>query len=573
MSTQPKLAVITGFGGINAAGRSSGHQAFQRVIYDVLSQQQKLETLTSLGQIMNLGGDVSQQEQSILNGTLVRGWDNVGWDPEKVPFHTSFTDNQGNPCWRLTHKRLAIQSAGQTPKGFDPGALYPSRHHPRGLQLTIYAASDAIASLGIDWEVLRQSVRPDQIGVYAGSAMGQLDQTGHGGMLQASVTGKRTSSKQCALGLSEMPADFINAYILGNIGATGSSVGACATFLYNLKTALDDLRSGRRRIVVVGNAEAPLTPEIVDGYAAMTALITEQKLKDLDNKSNDTKADYRRASRPFGQNAGFTLAESAQFFVLTDEALALELGLNIHGSIGDVFVNADGYKKSISNPGIGNYLTMGKALAEARRWLGEAAVQQGSFVQAHGSSTPQNRVTESHIYAELARAFNIRDWKITAIKAHLGHPLAAASADQLMMTLGSWAKNCIPGITTTEHIADDVHQSGLRFLLQHTEINSQETPLAFINSKGFGGNNASAFIVSPQRTRELISTRITRQQWHQYLDKHESVRRHCAEYNLNMSAGKIKPIYHFAEQVLEPEDLIISDRQIQVKGWQKPVPL
>lgn len=572
MSQATPMAVIAGFGGINAAGRSSGHHAYRRVIYDALSNQQQQQTLTSLGQLMNIDNPL-QQKQAILQGTLVRGWDNVDWNPDAIEVHEPFTDADGHACFRLTHKRLSVQSAGQAPKGFDPAALYRSRHHPRGLQLTVYGASDALASLGVDWDDLKQHVRPDQIGVYAGSAMGQLDQAGHGGMIQAALQGKRTSSKQCALGLSEMPADFINAYILGNVGATGSSVGACATFLYNLKTALDDLRSGRRRIVIVGNAEAPLTPEIVEGYAAMTALISEQKLRDLDGKAAGETPDYRRSSRPFGHNGGFTIAESAQFFVLTDDALALQLGLNVHGSIGDVFVNADGYKKSISNPGIGNYLTMGKAVAEAKRWLGEDAVQVGSFIQAHGSSTPQNRVTESHIYDELARAFNIRDWKITAVKAHLGHPLAAASADQLVMTLGSWAGGIIPGITTTEAVADDVHQQRLNFLLQHTHIDSQAMPLCFINSKGFGGNNASAFVLSPDKTRELLQKRISQQDWHSYLNRNQQVQQLADDNDHKISAGKLPPRYRFGEQVLEPEDLTISAEAIHIKGWQQPVPL
>ena len=572
MSTPAPMALITGFGGINPAGRSSAHMAFQRVIFDVLNQQQQRVTLESLQQVMNLTGDPLSQQQAILQGTLVRSWDNIAWDANQVPVHQAFTDDQGNACWRLAHKRLAVQSGGQTPKGFDPATLYPSHHHPRGLQLSIYAASDAIASLGIDWQTLKHHVRPDQIGVYAGSAMGQLDQTGTGGMLQAALQGQRTSSKQCALGLSQMPADFVNAYVLGNIGATGSSVGACATFLYNLKAALDDLRSGRRRIIVVGNAEAPLLPEIIEGYHAMTALISEEKLRDLDQTSVDEQPDYRRASRPFAENAGFTLAESAQFFVLTDEALALELGLTIHGAVGDVYVNADGFKKSISSPGIGNYLTMGKAVAEARRWFGENTVQQRSFVQAHGSSTPQNRVTESHIYAELARAFSIKDWKITAVKAHLGHSLATASADQLLMTLGAWSHQMIPGITTSDHIAADVHQQGLNFLLQHTPIEN-DADIAFINAKGFGGNNASAFVISPQKTKALIEKNYDTTSWNQYLSRNEKTLEHSWQYHQQMSAGKRQVIYQFGEQVLDAADLNISDREISIRGWQNSVQL
>src|SRR5690606_14357415 len=72
-------------------------------------------------------------------------------------------------------REFEIKAAGQLPTGFDPGKLYQSRNHPRGLQMMVYAASDALGSLGISWEHIQQRVAADQISVYAGSAMGQLD--------------------------------------------------------------------------------------------------------------------------------------------------------------------------------------------------------------------------------------------------------------------------------------------------------------------------------------------------------------------------------------------------------------
>ena len=54
-------------------------------------------------------------------------------------------------------RRFDVSSAGQLPTGFDPGALYASRNHPRALQMTVFAMSDALADLGIDWNTLSQS--------------------------------------------------------------------------------------------------------------------------------------------------------------------------------------------------------------------------------------------------------------------------------------------------------------------------------------------------------------------------------------------------------------------------------
>ncbi len=141
------------------------------------------------------------------------------------------------------------------------------------------------------------------------------------------------------------------------------------------------------------------------------------------------------------------------------------------------------------------------------------------------------------------------------------------------MSLGSWANHMIPGITTTTEIADDVHQQGLNILLQHQPINAEKMPLAFINAKGFGGNNASGFFVSPQQTHKLLAHKYGNQRWKDYLSRNEFIQQQAQDYDQNMTAGKIKPRYCFGENVLEPQDLQISDREIRIKGWEQAVAL
>src|SRR5690606_4661324 len=187
------------------------------------------------------------------------------------------------------------------------------------------------------------------------------------------------------------------------------------------------------RLSMDRRSAAPITPDGIEGYGAMSALATEEGLRNIEGRD---EVDFRRASRPFSQNCGFTLAESGQFVMLMDDALAIELGAEIYGAVPDVFVSADGFKKSISAPGPGNYLTMARAVHSAMQILGPDAVRRGSFVHAHGSSTPANRVTESQLLDEVARAFGIEDLPVVAVKAFVGHSLASASADQLISALG-----------------------------------------------------------------------------------------------------------------------------------------
>jgi acetoacetyl-[acyl-carrier protein] synthase len=463
-----------------------------------------------------------------------------------------------------------VTSAGQLPTGFDPAALYASRNHPRGLQMAVYGASDTLRSTGFSVEQLKSMVAPDQFAVYSGSAMGQLDADGYAGLLQNPVIGKRPSSKHCALGLPEMPGDFVNAYVLGSVGETAGIIGACATFLYNVKRGMDDIRRGDKRIVIVGNSEAPVHPHVIEGYRVMGALAEDEELMKLDNSDH---CDNRRACRPFSSNAGFTVAEASVWIVLMDDELAMQHGAQVMGSVGDVFVNADGYKKSIPGPGIGNYLTVAKAVASARAILGEDLVRTGTYMQAHGTGTPQNRVTESHILNEVAQKFGLERWLVGAVKCYVGHSMAPAGGEQLAAILGAWHDGWVPGITTIDHIADDVHQDALHLPMQHTEIDPTAKPGAFVNSKGFGGNNATGLFLSPQHTLGMLQKRWGKDRIMELQRKQEAVITRAQTYDDNADNGSIAPIYQFGEGVVDGQDLGLDDRHISIPGFPNPVDL
>ncbi|MGV8514903.1 hypothetical protein ACV35E_33025, partial [Pseudomonas aeruginosa] len=78
--------------------------------------------------------------------------------------------------------------------------------------------------------------------------------------------------------------------------------------------------------------------------------------------------------------------------------------------------------------GPGNNLTVAKVVASGVQIVGLDTVRHASFVHAHGSSTPANRVTESEILDRVASAFGIDGWPVTAVKAYVGHSLATALA-------------------------------------------------------------------------------------------------------------------------------------------------
>ncbi|MGB2179944.1 MAG: beta-ketoacyl synthase, partial [Porticoccaceae bacterium] len=231
------LPLIVGYGGYNAAGRSSSHQAFKRMILESLPKTQQQETVASLaclmglvkatdqgyeasdGQIIDMAQVDKQFRNTVLSGTLVRkisSFDpsavhgnkkvNLSASSESQPVFTiakrdlpTVTPNH----WQLTDLQdgtfevklsedsdllvesdyeLAAKAAGELPQGFDPANHYNARFHPRTLQMALMGASDALHSIGIAWQTIADAVKPDEIGVYSSSGFSQMSEEGFGGL-------------------------------------------------------------------------------------------------------------------------------------------------------------------------------------------------------------------------------------------------------------------------------------------------------------------------------------------------------------------------------------------------------
>jgi acetoacetyl-[acyl-carrier protein] synthase len=630
-----RLPVIVSMGGVNAAGRTSGFQSFRRMVIDLLPEDEQQQTITALAVMMGLvtaesetqfvpKGEGAPQEpltvsevaeqyrEQVISGTLVRRVEESVFDVDALHWQSSAslrsaTGQEGEPLkftlaadqvptrlpesWTVepsdegnvqvtvvgdldvkleNFRDFPIKAAGQLPSGFEIADLYNSRFQPRGLQMALFGATDALRAMGIEWETVLEHIEPDEVGVYSSSGFGQMDKEGYGGMHQARMKGERVTTKSLVMGVNSMPTDFINAYVLANVGIASSSVAACATFLSNLRHAVSDLKAGKIRVAMVGNSEAPIGPELMDGFGTMGALASDANMMKL---YGTDEVDHRRASRPFGENCGFTIGESSQYFILMDDALAIELGAPCLGSITDVFVDADGTKKSISAPGPGNHISMAKAVAAASAVAGNEAVREKSFVLAHGSSTPQNRVSESQIFDQVAEAFSITDWPVVAVKAYLGHTIAPASADQLATALGCFKYGILPGIPTIDAVADDVHQDRLKLGPDHYQTSPENLDVAILNSKGFGGNNASAVVLSRDRTEAMLRKRHGEQGMAAYLKKREASLEASGKYLYAADRGEYAPIYRFGEDMIDEADIKISETRVSIKGFANDISL
>ena len=546
MENLKRLPVICSMGGLNSGGRTSGNISYKRLVYENLSNEEKKQVLKDLISL----SEEKKTEKEILSGTLIRQIDD-------------FLDPKG-----LMTKQIGVNAGAKLPDFYEIDNLYNSKQHPRGIKMTVFGVNDALNNLGINWrEDIQPLLDPNRVAVFAGPAIGQLDEKGLGGLMQSRLQEKRASSKHLSMSLIEMSADFINAYILGSVGKSGQVAGACATFFYNLNAATTLIKSNEVDFAVIGSAEAPINPEVTDGFFATTGIADDKKILAMQERHGEPfdKVDFSKACRPFGDNCGLVLGESSQFAIVTSLEFAIEIGAEILCAVPNVFINSDGIKKSISSPGIGNYLTMGQAF---KKYLKDHEKPKLSCVIAHGTGTFQNRSTESDVLSKCATSMGMKDLRVTGLKGYLGHTMGPAGGDQLACSLGIFDHGIIPGLNSTPKLADDVITKNLNFCMKHEEIDTSELDAFFLNAKGFGGNNATTSIYKSDFVTKILPNLFSKSKLNAYETALEKTRENKLVYNSNCLEGNFNLIYRANEEILNPEtDLEMTSEAIKLKDY------
>mgnify|MGYP005731068617 FL=1 len=154
------------------------------------------------------------------------------------------------------------------------------------------------------------------------------------------------------------------------------------------------------------------------------------------------------------------------------------------------------------------------------------------------------------------------EWPVAAIKSYVGHSLAAAAGDQLTATLGIWQHGVIPRINTIDALADDVATKSLGFAMQ--ERDGSDRDYALINSKGFGGNNATAALLSPTTTEGLLRQHHGEKALRAWRDRCEATLEAQSTLELKRLAGEWSPTYRFDEGVVDDKAVSVSDTAIEL---------
>ncbi len=359
------------------------------------------------------------------------------------------------------------QIAGEV-KHFDPTPAFPSpkeiRRTDRYSQFGVYAGHQALLDSGLD---LAKENR-DEIGVIIGSGIGGLSTTtGQLEILRDRGPG-RLSPFMIPMLISNMASGLFSMFY-GLRGPNFATCSACATANHAIGEAWRAIKMGDAQIMFAGGAEAAIVPIGIGGFCAMKAMSRRNQ-------------DPKQASRPFDKERdGFVMGEGAGVIVLEELEHARKRGAKIYCEVVGYGNTADAYHLTAPAPdGEGAVRCMKMAMNNGRLNLEDV-----SYINAHGTSTPQGDVCETQaiktVFGERAKKI-----AVSSTKGATGHMLGAAGAVE--MTVCALAiKHGIAPPTINYQVPDPECD------LDYVPNTAREMKIDAVinNSFGFGGHNAS----------------------------------------------------------------------------------
>jgi len=253
--------------------------------------------------------------------------------------------------------------------------------------------------------------------------------------------------------------------ILGVRGTNLSLATACSTGADAIGLAYLLIKHGVYKAVIAGGADAAITPIGIAGFAQAGAL--------------SKNPDPTKASRPFdAKRDGFVIGEGAGVMVLESLDYALSRNAKILAEIVGYGATSDAF-----------HITQPAEDAEAAARAIQLSLAQANgmtvdYINAHGTSTPLNDITETRAIKKVfgSAAYNI---PISSTKSMMGHMLGAAGAVEVIICCKVIAEGIIPPTINLEHPDAECDLDYVP-----NKAREKNVQLALSNSFGFGGHNS-----------------------------------------------------------------------------------
>ncbi len=278
--------------------------------------------------------------------------------------------------------------------------------------------------------------------------------------------------------VSGLPAGVL-AQALGLGGGTCTLDAACASSLYALKLACDELRAGRADAMLAGGLSRPDSLYTQMGFCQLRALA------------------HTGRCTPFeAASSGLIVGEGAGVLVLKRLADARRDGDSIHAIIRGIGLSNDLDGNLLSPSSEGQLRALKQAYQQAGWSPGSV-----DLIECHATGTPVGDAVE---FESLSKLWRGESWQpgqcvLGAVKANIGHLLTAAGSASLIKVLLALKHGILPATANFRQPAEKIPLAGSPFrILQESQPwprRAVATPRrAAINGFGFGGINAHVLI-------------------------------------------------------------------------------
>lgn len=281
-------------------------------------------------------------------------------------------------------------------------------------------------------------------------------------------------------GMLSAPASIL-ARVLGLTGGSFTLDAACASSLFSIKLACEQLLSGRVDAMVAGGVSRPQSLYTQVGFTQLQALSPTGRCAPFDRDANGLVV---------GEGAGLVLLKRL------DDALAC--GDTIHAVIKGWGVSNDIEGNLVAPASEGQVRAMSGAFDMAG-WTFDDI----QYMECHGSGTPKGDQVEARSIMQMREKYQCMDTRLAvgSVKSNIGHLLTGAGAAGFIKTVMAMNERLLPPSNNFNALPDDS-------AFKNTGVTVQDMPAAWapggdgeplraaVSAFGFGGINAQILVES-----------------------------------------------------------------------------
>src|SRR5215472_10257068 len=332
----------------------------------------------------------------------------------------------------------------------------------RFAQFAVIAAREAVADAGIAFT----PALGERTAIITGSCVGGQSTEDIG----FEEVYKKRLNRVHPLTIPKTMANAGASHISMEFGITGPSFTistACSSAAHAIGQAFWMVRSGMTDLAITGGSEAPFSFGILKAWEAMRVVSPE-------------------TCRPFSKDRrGMILGEGAAMFVLESLEGARARGARIEAEIVGIGMSADACH--ITQPSAeGAARAMRAALRDA-----QLKPEQIGYINAHGTATPANDVSETNAIRGVFGAHAGR-LAVSSTKSMHGHTLGAAAALECLASVVALRDGVLP---PTANYREPDPECDLDVI--PNQARCRQVEFALSNSFAFGGLNAVLVLRAP----------------------------------------------------------------------------